>query len=144
MQVIEKHFNAEYAGVIKKFAEKVKDIAFPLLPHDTARDGFALHLENLIKEMVDGKEIAMNNAKKYLVIYNYGSNGDSTELFEATSVKDCIIKFADYVGDNCELFRKALTGCSESDNDCVEMYKMFGAYLIKAIYTIGEVVYEEH
>lgn len=85
----------------------------------------------------------MDLTKKYLVIYNYGSNGDSTELFETTSVKDCIIKFAIYVGDDCELFRKALTGC-ESDNDCIEMYKMFGAYLIKAIYTIGNVVYEEH
>ena len=36
--------------VYKEFAEKVKDIAFALLPNDTARDGFVLHLVNLLKE----------------------------------------------------------------------------------------------
>ena len=35
----------------KEFAEKIKDMAFPLLPHDTARDGFVLHLKQLLKEM---------------------------------------------------------------------------------------------
>ena len=44
MKVAEKHSNAEYAGVTKEFTEKVKDIALPLLPNDTARDGFVLHL----------------------------------------------------------------------------------------------------
>ena len=47
--------NETKAEAYKEFAEKIKDIAFPLLPHDTARDGFVLHLKQLLKEMVGRK-----------------------------------------------------------------------------------------
>nr|CAI9751450.1 hypothetical protein DGKKSRWO_DGKKSRWO_CDS_0159 [uncultured phage]CAI9752338.1 hypothetical protein CVNMHQAP_CVNMHQAP_CDS_0161 [uncultured phage] len=31
--------------------QKIKEIAYPFMPNDTARDGFDLHFEKLLKEM---------------------------------------------------------------------------------------------
>lgn len=36
----------------KEFSEKVKEVAYPYMPNYSARDGFDLSVENLLKEMV--------------------------------------------------------------------------------------------
>lgn len=53
---IDVYANKIKSEAYKEFAEKVKDIAFTLLPNDTARDRFVLHLVNLLKEMVGEEE----------------------------------------------------------------------------------------
>lgn len=85
----------------------------------------------------------MSDTKQYLVLYeDWGGNTD-VKLFEAADVKDCIIQFAIYVGDDCELFRKALIG-SESDRECIEMYGKFGNHDIDEIYTVDNVVWRKN
>ena len=81
----------------------------------------------------------MNDTKQYLVVYENRADDTAVKLFEAADVKDCIIQFAIYVGDDCELFRRALIGC-ESDRECIEMYGRFGSCGIDEIYTVDNVV----
>lgn len=85
----------------------------------------------------------MNETKQYLVVYDNCFNDTETKLFAVADVKHCVIQFAIYVGDDCDLFRKALTGC-ESDKDCIEMYQKFGNYCIDEIYLVDNVIWRQN
>lgn len=67
---------------------------------------------------------------------------DSPTLFNAFSVKDCVLLVAEYTGDDSQLFRAALRGC-ETDLECVQMYNKFSGYGIKNIYKVSEICYAE-
>lgn len=56
-------------------------------------------------------------------------------MIDAENIEDCIIQFAEYVGDCSDLFLKALRGCKDV-NDYVEMYNYFGQYTIQGIHVI--------
>lgn len=74
----------------------------------------------------------------YLI--EYDTRCDTT-FIDAENIEDCIIQFADYVGDNSDLFLKALKGC-EGIDDYVDMYNHFGQYEIQAIHIIAETLYD--
>lgn len=73
----------------------------------------------------------------YIVLYDY----ESYAYIDAENLEDCIIKFADYVGDNTDLFLKALRGCN-APTDYVKMYEHFSSYNINAILLIQHVIYD--
>ena len=85
----------------------------------------------------------MNDTKKYFVVYENCIGKIDVDMFEATNIKDFIIKFAICAGDDSELFRKALMGC-ESDSEYIEMYKQFGRCVINAIYKVNNVVWSKN
>lgn len=85
----------------------------------------------------------MNDTKQYLVVYENCTGEIDVETFKVTNIKDCIIQFAICVGDDSELFRKALMGC-ESDSEYIEMYKQFGSCAIDAIYAVNNVVWSKN
>lgn len=74
----------------------------------------------------------------YMVTYDIDC--DFT-LIDAENIEDCIIQFADYVGDNSDLFLKALRGC-EDINDYVDMYNHFGQYNIQSIHILAKTLYD--
>jgi hypothetical protein len=74
----------------------------------------------------------------YMVVYDLDC--DYT-FIDAENTEDCIIQFADYMGDCSDLFVKALKGC-ETVNDYVDMYNQFGQYNIQAIYIIEKTLYD--
>ena len=73
----------------------------------------------------------------YLVLYN----DEGYARLDAENLRDCIIKFADYVGDTTDLFLKALKGC-HAPTDYVRMYERFSSYNINAILLIQQVIYD--
>ena len=75
--------------------------------------------------------------KQYMVIYDY-----EFLIIMAYSFKECIEKLADYVGDNSDLFRKAMTSLVEI-KDMIDMFNHFSNYTINAVYEIGDTVYHD-
>ena len=73
----------------------------------------------------------------YLVLYD----DEGYARIDAENLGDCIIKFADYVGDTTDLFLKALKGC-HAPEDYVKMYEHFSSYNINAILLIQQVIYD--
>lgn len=84
----------------KEFAERVKDIAFPLLPNDTARDGFSLHLSNLLNEMVGtvGKKMTCKPGDKVYVFYVFQDLGRPVGI-----VKRGVVHIVDEANDYIEV-----------------------------------------
>lgn len=74
------------------------------------------------------------------IFIRYGYNYFDIE--EADTFKECMVKFAKETGIYCELFEKALVGCT-SETDCIEMFEQFSDDKINAVYTIQETIYEE-
>lgn len=75
----------------------------------------------------------------YLVLYD----DEDYARIDAENLGDCIIKFADYVGDTTDLFLKALKGC-HAPADYVKMYEHFSSHNINinAILLIQQVIYD--
>lgn len=73
----------------------------------------------------------------YLVLYD----DEGYVRIDAENLRDCIIKFADYVGVTTDLFLKALKGCN-APTDYVKMYEHFSSYNINAILLIQHVIYD--
>ena len=74
----------------------------------------------------------------YLVLYN----NENYAYIDAENLEDCIIQFADYMGDNTDLFLKALKGC-HTPTDYIEMYEHFSNYNISSILLIQQVIYDK-
>lgn len=74
----------------------------------------------------------------YMIIYDIEC--DYT-MINAENLEDCMIKFAEYVGDCSDLFLKALRGCKDV-NDYVEMYNHFGQHTIQRIHIIEKTLYD--
>ena len=73
----------------------------------------------------------------YLILYN----DDCYTYIDAENLEDCIIQFADYTGDNTDLFLKALQGC-HSPKDYADMYEQFSQNRIDSILLIEKAIYE--
>ena len=73
----------------------------------------------------------------YLVLYD----DEGYVYIDAENLRDCIIKFADYVGVATDLFLKALKGCN-TPTDYIKMYEHFSSYKINAILLIQQVIYD--
>lgn len=74
----------------------------------------------------------------YIVIYD--TDCEYTKI-DAANIEDCIMQFAEYTGDNSDLFQKALLGCIDV-NDYVDMYNHFGQFTIQAIHIIDKTLYD--
>lgn len=74
----------------------------------------------------------------YLIIYDF----DEFAIYEAADIRECIIKFANHVGDNSTLFNKALIGC-DTTAVMVDMFNHFSQSTINTIYTINDIVYNK-
>lgn len=85
----------------------------------------------------------MKDTKQYLVVYENCTGEIEVERFEATNIKDCVMQFAICVGDDSELFRKAMMGC-EFSRECIEMYRKFGICVINAIYEVNNSVWSKN
>ena len=73
----------------------------------------------------------------YLILYE----DDCYTEIDAENMEDCIIQFADYTGDDTDLFRKALQGC-HSPKDYVDMYEQFSQNRIDSILLVSQTLYE--
>lgn len=58
----------------------------------------------------------------------------------AVSVKDCLIQFLDYTGNNVPLIRKALNGM-ETEKDMVDLINAITSEKIDCIYKIDKQIY---
>lgn len=99
-EVVRCYENRIKSEAYKEFAERVKDIAFPLLPNDTARDGFSLHLSNLLNEMVGtvGKKMTCKPGDKVYVFYVFQDLGRRVGI-----VKRGIVHIVDEANDYIEV-----------------------------------------
>lgn len=77
--------------------------------------------------------------EEYLILYDdncyfYTSN--------AVSVKDCIIQFLDYTGNNVPLIRKALNGLEE-EKDMIDLINAMTDECIGYVYKIDKQIYSK-
>lgn len=73
----------------------------------------------------------------YLILYE----DDYYTEIDAENFEDCIIQFANYTGDNTDLFRKALQGCYLPE-DYIDMYEQFSGNRIDSVLLISQTIYE--
>lgn len=73
----------------------------------------------------------------YLILYE----DDCYTEIDAENLEDCIIQFADYTGDNTDLFLKALQGC-HLPKDYIDMYEHFSQNRIDSVLLISQTIYE--
>ena len=76
--------------------------------------------------------------EQYLILYDY------ERIFRtnnAVSLKDCLVQYLDYTGNNRPLLRKALNGM-ETEQEMIELINAMTTYTIEHIFKIDKVVYE--
>ena len=76
--------------------------------------------------------------EQYLILYDY------ERVFctnNAVSLKDCLVQYLDYTGNNRPLLRKALNGM-ETEQEMVELINAMTTYTIEHIFKIDKVIYE--
>ena len=77
--------------------------------------------------------------KNYIIV---SSEDNEAILVEATSIEECVVKYAEYCGENSELFQKAIIGLEEPD-DYIGMYNHFAYRAIVNIIEAGTIFGEK-
>ena len=73
---------------------------------------------------------------KYLIVYDC----DEFVSIIADSLKDCIIAFADWCGDDSSLFEKAMSRMETTD-EIVCLFERFSSTKIQSIMKVSETIY---
>lgn len=90
---------------------------------------YIAELQAELKRLTE-KPKEQSKKSQYLIA---SDNIESSVIISAENIKDCAIRFAEYMGDKSPLLIKALVGC-DTVKDVVEMYNHFAHSKIKAIY----------
>ena len=82
--------------------------------------------------------------KTYLIEYSYMTERRYIKINEATSLKECLMKFiTENIGDSTtELFSKALVGCDDNKS-IIDMFNAFfvNKRTIHSLHVINETLY---
>ena len=81
--------------------------------------------------------------KKYLITYDEFGDYIGYRIYteDVYSLKELFVRFADYCGDNCKTFEKAMCAM-ETIDEYIEVWNRFSSTRICGIYEISNIIYE--